>query len=84
MKNLKAILAVSVGFAAGAAVGMLFAPRKGSKTRAKLSNQSKELVNELKEKVKQSEEAIEEVKNEMANTFTNTIDELKKKVVSRN
>ena len=84
MRNLKAILVASIGFVAGAAVGMLFAPRKGSKTRSKLSNQSKELVNELKQKVKQSEEAIEEIKNEMANTFTNTMDELKKKVVNRN
>lgn len=84
MTNLKSILAITAGFAAGAVVGILFAPRKGAKTRSKITNQGKEIVNELKGKVKESQDAIDEIKNELANSFTNTLDEFTKKVVSKN
>jgi gas vesicle protein len=59
MKNSgKIIIALGTGVALGAALGILFAPAKGSETRNKISSKA----HDLKEKVK-------EVKDAVANKF---------------
>ncbi|KDN56068.1 YtxH domain-containing protein [Flavobacterium seoulense] len=48
MKTNKIILGLIGGLAAGAVLGVLFAPDNGKKTRKKISDKSKELKDNLK------------------------------------
>lgn len=51
MTNGKAILAVLAGVAAGAALGVLFAPDKGFDTRKKISRKGEDLADALNDKI---------------------------------
>jgi gas vesicle protein len=48
--NSKVVIALLAGLAAGAALGLLFAPEKGSETRDKLSQSLKDLGDSIKDK----------------------------------
>jgi gas vesicle protein len=50
MSTGKVLLGVMAGIAAGATLGILFAPDKGSSTRKKISKKGDEYADELKEK----------------------------------
>ncbi len=65
--NSKVLIGLLAGLAAGAALGLLFAPEKGSETRDRLSQSLKDLGDSIKDK------AADEINN-LAN--------LKDKVVS--
>jgi gas vesicle protein len=68
-----ALLGVAAGLAAGALLGVLFAPEKGSKTRKGISKKGMDLVDEVKEKFNDFLESmsakLEEVKED-ASDFT--------------
>jgi gas vesicle protein len=64
MNSSKVLLGVLGGMAAGALVGILFAPEKGSKTRKKIVYKSKGFADDLKEKF---EDLYEEVTNKYEN-----------------
>ena len=66
MKSGKILLGALAGLAAGAVLGILFAPEKGSKTRKKIARKSSDYVEDLGEKF-----------NEMVNTMSQKIDTLK-------
>ena len=65
--NSKVLVGLLVGLAAGAALGLLFAPEKGSETRDRLSQSLKDLGDSIKDK------AADEINN---------LSNLKDKVVS--
>lgn len=60
MSSGKAFLGVLVGITAGAALGILFAPEKGSNTRKKIVRKGEDLANTLNEKI---DEKFDELMN---------------------
>jgi gas vesicle protein len=50
MKNGKVVVGLLAGVAAGAIVGVLFAPHSGKRTRRKISHKSEDFADEIKGK----------------------------------
>ena len=67
MKTGKVVLGLLAGVAAGAALGILFAPDKGSRTRRKIVNSGEDLEDEVKDKF-----------NVLLETITDKYDTIKK------
>ena len=60
--NEKVLLALAGGLVAGAILGVLFAPHKGSKTRRMMKEEGKKVVEDLREKF---DEGVSGLKNEI-------------------
>ena len=66
MSSGKALLGVLAGLAAGAALGVLFAPEKGSRTRKNISRKTEDLVEAMNDKIeKKFNEVIHVVNRKM-------------------
>lgn len=75
MKNLsKIIIAASAGVITGCAIGLLFAPQKGKKTRRNISKKSKKFMRKINDQV--SKEKFTELKND----FEGQLNKLSEKV----
>ena len=61
-ENGKILGALVLGAAAGAVLGMLFAPSKGSELRDKIKDGTGDLIDELTEKIKQGKETLTDLK----------------------
>lgn len=69
MKAGKILLGILSGAAAGAAVGMLFAPKKGTETRKRIADRSNEYMYETKSKF-----------NDLADNLSHKYDTVKSKM----
>jgi gas vesicle protein len=71
----KIITAIAAGAVAGAVLGVLFAPDKGTETRRKVSEEGKRLAQTLREKFNRMKERSDDV----VGTIQESIDELEAK-----
>lgn len=66
MKNSgKIVLGLLAGLAAGAVLGVLFAPKKGKETRDELSKKAKDLSDTIKTAVNESGEMIADIRKDV-------------------
>ena len=65
-KTGKILTAFAVGAAAGAVLGILFAPDKGSETRRKINEQGKKIAGDVKNKFHEVKEKFSNLKEEAA------------------
>lgn len=63
--NTKIFAALLVGLAAGAALGVLFAPDKGDETRDKLSESLKDLTDSIKETAAKEIDSLMDLKDKV-------------------
>lgn len=72
--NAKVVAALLAGLAAGAAVGLLFAPEKGADTREKLNESLKDLGDAIKERSAEQKEHLNELKDKLVSTIKGKVD----------
>jgi gas vesicle protein len=79
MKNSnKILLGVAGFFAAGAIVGMLYAPDKGERTRRRIVRNSKGLYNSVKDTIEEKRDALEEVRDRLKEKMEIVNEEMEK------
>jgi gas vesicle protein len=71
----KIMTAVAAGAAAGALLGVLFAPDKGSETRKKITVKGKELAEGVKIKFQQGKEKFNDLKEDLARTMKEKVED---------
>ena len=93
--NGKVLGALVLGAAAGAVLGILFAPIKGSELREKIKDSAEDLIGELKDKINEGKETLselkekvtsktEDIKSKAENEFENVKSKVKQPSVSTN
>lgn len=69
MSTSKFLTAVAAGVAAGAIVGILFAPDRGSETRRKIQDKSGELADRVKSTLRRGKDKLNGLKEEAEETL---------------
>jgi gas vesicle protein len=73
--NGKILAALAAGVAAGAVLGILLAPDKGSETRRKLNDQGKRFAEGVKNKIQQNKEKLNDLKDEIVQTVKEKVED---------
>lgn len=71
--NSKVLIGVLAGLAAGAALGLLFAPEKGSDTRDKLSQSLKDLGESIKDRAADEINNLSSLKDKVVTSIKNKL-----------
>jgi gas vesicle protein len=71
--NTKVVVALLAGLAAGAALGILFAPDKGTETRDKLNDALKNLGDTIKDRAAEEIDNLSEFKDKVVNNIKSKI-----------
>jgi hypothetical protein len=71
----KIIAAMVAGAAAGAVMGVLFAPGKGSETRKKIKDKGAEIADEVKDKFRKGREKLNSLKEDIENSVKEKAEE---------
>ena len=71
----KILAAVAAGIAAGAVLGILFAPDKGSETRRKINEQGKKFADDVKDKFSKGKEKFNQFKEDIEKSVKEKVDE---------
>ena len=77
--SVSAILGFMAGAAAGAAIGVLFAPEKGASTRKKIKNQAQKVSDEMTDNVSRKVDDLSKYLAGFANETKEKIADLEKK-----
>jgi gas vesicle protein len=71
----KILAAVAAGIAAGAVLGILFAPDKGTETRRKISEQGKKIADGVKMKINKGKEKFNDLKEDIEQKVKEKVEE---------
>jgi gas vesicle protein len=71
----KILAAAAAGIAAGAVLGILFAPDKGTETRKKITDQGKKIADGVKEKLNKGKEKLNGLKEDIAQTVKEKVED---------
>ncbi len=74
-KNGKILAAVAAGIAAGAILGILFAPAKGSETRKKINDEGKKLAEGMKGTFLKGKEKFNDMKEGIESSVKSKLEE---------
>ena len=72
----KILIAFAAGAVVGTAVGILFAPDKGSETRRKIGEQGRRIAGSMKDKLLAGKEKFDNLKEGIRQTIKQEIEEL--------
>ncbi len=79
MKNpSKTLLRIVTIFTAGAALGILFAPAKGEKTRRRITKRGQQLFSNAKYSMEEGKDVINDIKDKLQENMSCLSDELDK------
>ena len=78
----KVLGAIVIGSLLGAAIGLLFAPYKGSRTRSRIARKSKNLASKLKEEANSLLQKAEELESQAERKLQNLAGKAKKNIES--